>query len=179
MADIDGELYVRTNGDVDDKVQSKIVDYTNPTQGMEVDTENDAHVKAKLRDENGDAFGTEVNPVYVVETTDPSPIIIDYDGTTATASDGSDSHTFAPTNDTRINKILCSASGYAKYEIRYGASPTLNSLVVFTEPSSRTFCLELPNPIVLTGGTDSLIIVKTNLDNKPQDLYSTVVGQEF
>jgi hypothetical protein len=180
MADIDGELYVRTNGDVDDKVQSKIVDFTTPTQGMEVDADNDAHVKAKLRDDSGAAFGIESNPVFVTETEDPSPTVHDYDKAVAVAADGTATHTFSPTNSTRVYSILLSSSGYAKYEISYGTTASeVEKFVIFTEPSSRTFNLELPKPIILAGGTDSLVITKTNYDNKAKDIYSTVVGQEF
>jgi hypothetical protein len=180
MADIDGELYVRTNGDVDDKVQSKIVDFTTPTQGMEVDADNDAHVKAKLRDDNGDAFGTEANPVFTTETEDPSPTAHDYDKAAAVASGASATHTFSPTNSTRVYSILCSSSGYAKYEIAYGTTASeVEKFVIFTEPSNRSFNLELPKPIILAGGTDSMVITKYNRDNKAKDIYSTIVGQEF
>lgn len=180
MADIDGELYVRTNGDVDDKVQSKIVDFINPTQGMEVDADNDAHVKAKLRDDAGAAFGIESNPVFVTETEDPSPTVHDYDKAIDTAANSATSHTLSPTNNTRVYEIVCSAGGYARYEIAYGTTASeVQKFVVFTEPSNRTFSLDLSKPILLAGGTDSLVITKTNLDNKQQDIHTTIVGQEY
>ena len=71
MADIDSSLPVKTESDVDEKLQSKIVDYTTPSQGMEVDSDGDAHVKAKLRDDTGAAFGTEANPVFTSPGDDP------------------------------------------------------------------------------------------------------------
>ena len=52
MADVDSQLPVRSVQDVDERLQTKIVDATNPgSQQMEVDTDSDAHVKAKLRDD--------------------------------------------------------------------------------------------------------------------------------
>jgi hypothetical protein len=45
MADYDSQLPVRTFGDPQEKIQSKIVDFTTPTQGMVVDTDGLAHVE--------------------------------------------------------------------------------------------------------------------------------------
>jgi len=45
MADYDSSLPVRTEGDADERLQCKIVDYTTVSQAMEVDTDNNAHVE--------------------------------------------------------------------------------------------------------------------------------------
>ena len=180
MADIDGDLYVRSNGDADDKLQSKIVDFTTPTQGMEVDADGDAHVKAKLRDDSGAAFGVEANPVFTVVGEDPSPIVHDYDKASAIASDASSAHTFSPSNSTRVYGLELSASGYCKYEVAFGTTASeVETYVFFTEPSSRSKSVKFEKPISIAGGTESMVITKTNLDNKAQDLYSTINGQEF
>ena len=85
MADANTSMPIKTESDVDEKVQVKIVDYTTPTQGQEVDTDCDAHVKAKLRDDTGAAFGTEANPVRVAETEDPGDEVEDYQTSAAVA----------------------------------------------------------------------------------------------
>lgn len=43
--DIERGLPIRTEDDADQKVQTKIVDHTTPTQGMEVDTDGNAHAE--------------------------------------------------------------------------------------------------------------------------------------
>lgn len=54
MADYDSSLPVRSEADVDERVQTKIVDATNPaTQQMEVDTDGNAHVEVHGDDPTG------------------------------------------------------------------------------------------------------------------------------
>ena len=45
MADYNSSLPVRSEVDVDERVQIKIVDYTTPTQGTVVDTDGNVHVE--------------------------------------------------------------------------------------------------------------------------------------
>ena len=45
MADQNTALPIRTEGDLQEKVQSKLVDFTNPSLGMQIDTDKNAHVE--------------------------------------------------------------------------------------------------------------------------------------
>jgi len=45
MADYNSSLPIRTEGDPQEKVQSKIVDFTDPSKGQIVDTDGNAHVE--------------------------------------------------------------------------------------------------------------------------------------
>lgn len=45
MADYNSSLPVRTEGDPQEKVQSKVVDFTDPTKGQAVDSDGNAHVE--------------------------------------------------------------------------------------------------------------------------------------
>lgn len=45
MADYNSSLPIRTEGDAQEKVQSKIVDYTDPSKGQIVDTDGNSHVE--------------------------------------------------------------------------------------------------------------------------------------
>jgi len=45
MADYNSSLPIRTEGDPQEKVQSKIVDFTDPSKGQVVDTDGNAHVE--------------------------------------------------------------------------------------------------------------------------------------
>lgn len=179
MADIDSGLPVRSYQDVDERLQSKIVDYTVPTQGMEVDSDNDAHVKAKLRDDAGDAFGVEANPVYVTLTDNPNDEVHDFDVATAIAKNASDTHSYNNANGAKIRSLHLSASGHAKFEISFGpTSSEVLKYVYFNSTANPNIVAEFPDPISLPN-TDTMIITKTNLDNQAQDLYSTINGEDL
>ena len=45
MSDFKASLPVRTEADADERLQSMIVDYSTVSQGMTVDTDNNAHVE--------------------------------------------------------------------------------------------------------------------------------------
>jgi len=73
MSDINSSLPIRSEADADQRVQIKIVDYTTPTQGAEVDTSGRVHVmvdniageeiptQANLHDGAGTAITSQVN----------------------------------------------------------------------------------------------------------------------
>lgn len=173
-------LPVRSYQDPDERLQTKIVDATNPAQQMEVDSDSDAHVKAKLRDDSGAAFGIESNPIFVVSTDNPNAEVHDYDKAVAVAADGNASHTYSPVNNVKIKSLHLSASGLAKFEVKFGTTASeVETYVYFNSVSKLSDDFHFPAPISLAGGTDSMVIVKTNLENKAQDLYSTINGDEI
>lgn len=181
MADIESGLPVRSVQDVDERVQVKVVDATTPSQQMEVDTDNDAHVKAKLRDDSGAAFGVESNPVFVTSTDNPNDEVHDFDQATGIAKNASATHTYnnAIGAGAKIRNILLSASGLAKFEIAFGTtSSEVLKYVVFNSTANPNVQLNLRDPITLPT-TDSIVITKTNLDNQAQDLYSTINGEDL
>ena len=178
MADIDSALPIRSKQDIDERVQSKLVDFTNPALGMEIDADGDAHVKAKLRDDNGDAFGTEANPVYVTSTDNPQAEIHDFDAAVAIAKDASADHSYSPTAGAKIRRLHLSASGFAKFEVKFGVTGAeVLKYVYFNSTAHPSMDITLDSPITLAN-TDTIIITKTNLDNQAQDLYSTINGDE-
>lgn len=178
MADIDSGLPVRSKQDIDERLQSKLVDFTTPTQGAEIDTDGDLHVKAKLRDDAGAEFGVAANPVYVTFTDNPSDEVHDFDVASAIAKNASADHTFSPSVETKVYEVHLAASGHAKFEISFGVTASeVLKYVVFNSTASPSFTLALPKPVTLAA-TDSMVVTKTNLDNQAQDLYSTINGEE-
>lgn len=179
MPDIESGLPIRSVQDIDERVQVKIVDATTPTQQAIVDTDGDVHVKAKLRDDAGDAFGVEANPVYVTVTDNPNAEIHDFDTAAAIAKNASADHSYNNANGAKIKSLHLSASGLAKFEIKFG--PTASEVltyVYFNSTANPNIIAELPDPITLTS-SDTLIITKTNLDNQAQDIYSTINGEDL
>lgn len=78
MSDQNTSLPVRTEADVDERLQSKIIDYTDPTKGMQVDSDKNAHVEMH----GNDPLGTD----KVVALSESGNVVLDgvYDGTNNT-----------------------------------------------------------------------------------------------
>lgn len=182
MADIDSSLPVKTESDVDEKLQSKIVDYTTPSQGMEVDSDGDAHVKAKLRDDTGAAFGTEANPVFTSPGDDPGDKIIDYQSTVSVAKNSTTNHDYTVTaaKTFKALHLVVSASGEFKFELQLEDSPSAGTYTTkytgFAQASSPYIQLSL-DKIIEQVATAKVRVAITNRDNQ-QDIYSTLVGIE-
>lgn len=180
MADIDAGLPVRSVQDVDERLQTKLVDFTTPSQGAEIDTDGDLHVKAKLRDNAGNAFGVEANPIYVTNTDNPNAEIHDFNQSVAIAKDATSTHSYTNASGAKIRNIHMSASGLAKFEVSFGVtSSEVLKYVVFNSVANPNVSLMNGRDPITLGTGDSLIITKTNLDNQAQDIYSTINGESL
>lgn len=182
MADQNTSLPVRSEADVDERLQTKIVDYTTPTQGMNVDTDGSAQVEIHTSD---GAPVTDANPLPVYQANDPGTEVADYDVKSAIASDASDNHDYVVADGTTLELygVLPSASGKAKFELIIGDGAALEAFtdtkcVTFNSTSMPNAPMHFEKPIVVTGTPDgrTVRLVKTNRDNQAQDLYSTLVG---
>jgi hypothetical protein len=182
MADIDSSLPVKTESDVDERLQSKIVDYTTPSQGMEVDSDGDAHVKAKLRDDAGAAFGTEANPVRTLEGDEPGDKIIDYQTTASVAKNSTTNHDYTVTaaKTFKAKHLVVSASGEFKAELQLEDSPAAGTYTtkytMFAQASRPYIQLEL-DKLLEQVATANVRVAITNRDSS-QDVYSTLSGIE-
>lgn len=182
MADIDSSMPVKTESDVDEKLQSKIVDYTTPSQGMEVDADGDAHTKAKLRDDSGNPFGTEANPVYTAQAEDPGAEVEDYQTTATVAKDATANHDYTVTAAKTFKgiQLVVSASGEFKVELQKETAPASGIYDTiytgFKQAADPSYILPLYK-IFKQVATANIRVAITNRDNA-QDLYSTLVGIE-
>lgn len=183
MADIDSSLPVMSEVDPDSRVQVKVVDATTPSQQMEVDTDNDAHVKAKLRDDSGAAFGIESNPVYVTAAEQTGTKIVDYNTSAAVASDATANHDYTVSASTEFRgvRLITSASGEFKVEVQLETAPaagTYNTIYVGFAQASSPF-LDIPMDKLVEQVAGAIIRVSiTNRENQAQDVYSTLTGLE-
>ncbi len=182
MADIDSSLPVKTESDLDEKLQSKIIDYSTPSQGMEVDTDGDAHVKAKLRDDAGNAFGTLANPVFTSQSTDLGDEVEDYQTSAAVAKNATVNHDYTVTaaKEFRGLRAIISSAGEFKVELQKetaAASGVYNTLyVAFKQAADPYVEINLSNAFRQVASANVRIAI-TNRDNST-DLYSTLVGFE-
>lgn len=182
MSDAASSLPVKSEVDVDERLQSKIVDYNTPSQGAAVDADGDLHVKAKLRDDSGNAFGTEANPVFTAVAEDPGDEVEDYQTSAAVAKDASVNHDYTVTALKTFKGValLVASAGEFKLELQKETAPasgTYNTLyVAFKQASDPTFFLPLSKVFKQVAGAKVRVKI-TNRDNAT-DLYSTLVGIE-
>lgn len=91
-------------------------------------------------------------------------------------------HDYTVANTTMLLKsVIVSASGNAKFEIQVGALASLATVAVgfLTGREGDTkqinFDPAIEVPVTSTG---TVRVVRTNLENQAQDLYSTIIGQD-
>lgn len=179
---MNSSLPVKTESDIDEKVQSKLVDYTTPTQGMEIDVDGDAHAKAKLRDDSGNPFGTETNPVYTVVGDDPATEVFDYQTSVAIAKNATVNHDYTVTAGKTLKgiQLICSASGEFKVSLMREtavASGIYNTVFVgFAQASKPLIDITIQRILQVLAGVKVRVAIE-NRDNV-QNVYSTILGIE-
>lgn len=133
-----------------------------------------------LHDQNGQAYDAD-NPLYVVNTDDPGAEIEDYDQAVAIAKNASANHDYTTTSEFRSLNVELSASGKARFELQVETAPTsgtFNTVMVKFNSTSNPNCeIKLKKPKAIANGS-IIRVVKTNLDNQAQDLYSVINGVE-
>ena len=134
--DYNHPLPVMTKGDANEKTQSKIVDFTTPTQGMEVDSDKNAHVEVH----GNKPAGSDV--VLTLSETGRVNPDGDYDGTNNTkpGSIGVVAHDRGATIDeTSQNKRVTAVAG---------GSNSVCMDVAISDKSGNPFSMANPLPVV-------------------------------
>ncbi len=249
MADYPSSLPVRSEADgADERLQSKLVDFTTPSQGMTIDAQGNAHVEVHgdnpagsdevlrlselghasvdgvydgtnnsdpsqvglvvhtrnatpadaqqvirqtgisnstvhaadiaLHDATGAAF-SETNPLPVYIAADPGTEVTNYDTQASLAANASDTHTYSVASGTfELKQVWASASGKMKIEVVYydGASPSTLA-VGFNSTANPNILIPFPPYVVVGAAGKEIRVIRTNLDNQAQDVYSTVGGE--
>ena len=136
-----------------------------------------------LHDEDGEAY-SQSNPLPVTLEESEGDEVHDYDKGVAIAKDATSTHDYSVgSGDTfSFQQLLTSASGKMKVEVQIGdgaASEVFSEVAVrFNSTASPEADVNWKVPIVVvrTANTTTVRVIRTNLDNQPQDLYSTIVG---
>lgn len=233
MSDRGSSLPVRTEGDADEKIQSKLVDFNNPAQGASIDADgniatkvknglgdpasvqvvvegaaidpreiraltNADVVKAQLQDNDGEAITlgqkTKENslPVVFASDSDPLPVVISVDGqgdeihdfkkAVALAKDATDNHDYTVTalKTLKLQKVDASASGKIKVEILVANDGVafVSKAVKFNSTATPNVEWDIRKVILSVPAAGKVRVAITNLDNAPQDVYSTISGSE-
>jgi hypothetical protein len=123
-------------------------------------------------------------PVVLASDQSPVPVTINenatqelpqYNTAAAVAANASSTQSYTPGSTVNLDGVDVSSSGQAKWEIQYGITGSeTTKAVMFTSKGDLTQHWRLPNPVqILT--TMTVKIIRTNMDNQPLDLYSTIL----
>lgn len=136
-----------------------------------------------LHDENGENFTTE-NPLPVTIVGSEGAEVNDFDTAAAVAAAGTSNHDYTVTAATtlELSQIWASASGKLKIEVQIetGVATDTWSTVFVAFNSTANTNIEIPirENISVAAGV-RVRVIRTNRDNQPQDVYSTISGHEI
>lgn len=139
-------------------------------------------VSAWLKDEAGNAFSS-TNPLPVVAVESEGVEVNDFNTSSNTPANASSNHEYTVTllKTLQLTQINASASGKAKIEVQIetlaGSGVFNTRFVKFNSTANPNMELVLREPIAVPAGA-KVRIIRTNKDNNPQDLYSTISGHE-
>lgn len=132
----------------------------------------------------GGTIASATNPVPVTVANAPSGVSVNnYNTTAALASAATSNHTYTITATKTFfgKKIWASSSGKMKAEVQISPDGTTFTTVWvgFNSTASPNITIDLDQLVFLESGTSSAIrIIRTNLDQQAQDVYSTISGSE-
>ena len=135
-----------------------------------------------IRDESGNPY-TANNPLPVSFEESEGDEVVDFDQADAVAKDASTNHDYTVNvgKTLIIDEVICSASGRAKFELQVEtgvATGTFNTVAVAFNSTANPNATILTNKKLKVAAGVIVRVIKTNRDNQPQDLYSTILGVE-
>lgn len=134
-----------------------------------------------LHDEDGEAFSAS-NPLPVTLADAEGEEVNDYNTASAVAAAAVSNHTYTAAADMKLSQIHAAASGKMKVEVQVEtgvASGTYETKFVrFNSTASPNIIIDIKENIDVGSGV-RVQVIRTNLDNQPQDVYSTICGHEI
>lgn len=117
-----------------------------------------------------------------VSITNPAgTIVVNYNTASSVASSASSTHTYTVTTGKTLSfdKWMTSASGRVKVEVQVDLGSGLTTKFVgFNSTANPNIYIDFSNLAISVASTKQVAIIRTNLDNQNQDLYSTIMGVE-
>jgi|SRR6185436_4091041 len=101
---------------------------------------------------------------------------ISYNTSAALAAGASNTHTFTPGVNFILHDVYASSSGQMKIEIQTGTTGAeTTKVVLFTSKGNLIARWQLTDELAVPT-TDSVKVIRTNLDNQAMDVYSSIQG---
>lgn len=117
--------------------------------------------------------------INVVVQEDVGLEVVNFNTGVAVAAGATSTHDYVFTAASKLNQILASGSGKLKVEVQIetgSATNVFNTVLVgFNSTSTPNIDLRLAKFAVVPNGA-RVRVIRTNRDNQPQDVYSTIVG---
>lgn len=144
--------------------------------------DNKVAIDCAISDSSGNRID-ENNPLAVFFSDNPGQEIESFEDSGDIAKDASDQHDYAVSVGKELRKlnVECSASGKAKFELQIetgigtGTFQTIGVKFNSTASPNVRFELSAPKPVA---AEVKVRVNKTNLDNQPMSMYSTINGVE-
>lgn len=136
-----------------------------------------------LHDELGNAF-TAANPLPVTSVDSEGAEVNDYNTSAALAANASNSHDYTVTAATtlKFSQVWASASGKMKIQVQVETGVATGvfttKFVAFNSTANTNIRVVIAENIAVAAGV-RVRVIRTNLDNQPQDVYSTISGHEI
>lgn len=131
-----------------------------------------------MHDENGAAFSN-TNPLPVTFVDSEGVEVNDYNAGAAIAAAASSTHDYLSTGVFVLTQVNASASGKMRAEIQVETGPATGvfttRFVQFNSTAKPNVEVVLKAPIRIASGV-RIRVIRRNLDNQAQDLYSTISG---
>ena len=123
------------------------------------------------------------NPIFVksVDESVSANEVHDFNTVASIASDASSSHDYTVVGTFLLKQVHVAAAGGMKVEIQVGPLAALVlKFVHFIKPGTASKIITINPPIEVTGGvTPTVRVLRTNRSGSAQDVYSTIVGNDF
>lgn len=126
---------------------------------------------ANLAVAGANVSGTNPVPVTIIDAS-PGTAINDYNTSASLAANASNTHTYTSVGNFYLNQIHASASGKMKIVVAVNG---VTIFVGFNSTANPNIDIPVVNTSLATTG-QTVTIVRTNLDNQSQDVYSTISG---
>lgn len=136
-----------------------------------------------IRDENGNPFSTS-NPLPVTNVDSEGTEINDYNTQANVAAGGTHNHDYTVTasKTLKLTQIWASASGKLKIEVQVETGVGTNvwdtKFVGFNSTANPNIKITINENITVASGV-RVRVIRKNLDNQQQDVYTTISGHEI
>jgi len=182
MSDYNSQLPVRSKQDLDERLLTKIQDGDNPSGSEQTASVTNKQLHTKIFLSDGNVISEE-NPLPVAPTESAGLEVEDFNEAVDVAPTSNSNHDYVVTASKSLKEINieASASGKARFELQIetaassGVFETRN--VKFNSTAQPNVKFELKRPKRVTEGV-TVRIIKTNLDEQAQSIYSVINGVE-